>query len=100
MSQIKLSVVLPVFNEEGNLDLIYEEMRVVFTELACTYEIIFVDDGSLDGSLNTLREIQQKDSNVRVIQFRRNFGQTAALAASNHKSSQKTNPLTKMIGLW
>jgi glycosyltransferase involved in cell wall biosynthesis len=81
MSQIKLSVVLPVFNEEGNLSVIYEEMRVVCTELACTYEIIFVDDGSLDGSLNTLREIQQKDSNVRVIQFRRNFGQTAALAA-------------------
>ena len=81
MSQIKLSVVLPVFNEEGNLSVIYEEIRVVCTELACTYEIIFVDDGSLDGSLNTLREIQQKDSNVRVIQFRRNFGQTAALAA-------------------
>ena len=81
MSQIKLSVVLPVFNEEGNLAVIHEEIQVVFTELACTYEIIFIDDGSLDGSLNTLREIQQKDSNVRVVQFRRNFGQTAALAA-------------------
>ena len=81
MSQIKLSVVLPVFNEEGNLSVIYEEIRDVCTELACTYEIIFIDDGSLDGSLNTLIEIQKKDSNVRVVQFRRNFGQTAALAA-------------------
>ena len=81
MSQIKLSVVLPVFNEEGNLAVIHEEIQVVFTELACTYEIIFIDDGSLDGSLNTLIEIQKKDSNVRVVQFRRNFGQTAALAA-------------------
>ena len=81
MSQIKLSVVLPVFNEEGNLAVIHEEIRVVVTELACTYEIIFIDDGSLDGSLNTLIEIQKKDSNVRVVQFRRNFGQTAALAA-------------------
>ncbi len=59
MSQIKLSVIFPVFNEEGNLVVIYEEMRVVCTELACTYEIIFVDDGSSDGSLNTLSEIQQ-----------------------------------------
>ena len=81
MSQIKLSIVLPVFNEDGNLSLLYEEIRVVCTELACTYEVIFIDDGSLDGSLNTLREIQQKDSNVRIVQFRRNFGQTAALAA-------------------
>ena len=81
MSQIKLSIVLPVFNEDGNLSLLYEEIRVVCTELACAYEVIFIDDGSLDGSLNTLREIQQKDSNVRVVQFRRNFGQTAALAA-------------------
>ena len=81
MSQIKLSIVLPVFNEDGNLSLLYEEIRVVCTELGCTYEVIFIDDGSLDGSLNTLRKIQLKDSNVRVVQFRRNFGQTAALAA-------------------
>ena len=81
MSQIKLSIVLPVFNEDGNLSLLYEEIRVVCAELACTYEVIFIDDGSLDGSLNTLRKIQLKDSNVRVVQFRRNFGQTAALAA-------------------
>ncbi len=81
MSQIKFSAVVPVFNEQGNLRRLYEEMRVVCTELACTYEIIFIDDGSSDGSLTTLKEIQQKDSNVRVIQFRRNFGQTAALAA-------------------
>ncbi len=81
MSQIKLSIVLPVFNEDGNLSLLYEEIRVVCTELGCTYEVIFIDDGSLDGSLDTLRTIQLKDSNVRVVQFRRNFGQTAALAA-------------------
>ena len=81
MSQIKLSIVLPVFNEDGNLSLLYEEIRVVCTELACTYEVIFIDDGSLDGSLDTLRTIQLKDSNVRIVQFRRNFGQTAALAA-------------------
>ncbi|SVB40102.1 uncharacterized protein METZ01_LOCUS192956, partial [marine metagenome] len=81
MSQIKLSIVLPVFNEDGNLSLLYEEIRVVCTELGCTYEVIFIDDGSLDGSLDTLRAIQLKDSNVRVVQFRRNFGQTAALAA-------------------
>ena len=72
MSQIKLSIVLPGFNENGNLSLLYEEIRVVCTELACTYEVIFIDDGSLDGSLNTLREIQQKENDKLSIKFTNN----------------------------
>jgi glycosyltransferase involved in cell wall biosynthesis len=76
-----LSVVIPIYNEEPNLDALYREVTDVLSAWARPYELILVDDGSDDGSFEVLSRIQAGDPRVRVIQFRRNFGQTAAFAA-------------------
>ena len=80
-SEIKLSIVLPVLNEETNLETLHEEISNVVSELACSYEVIFVDDGSTDNTFEKLKNIRERDDHVKIIQFRRNFGQTAAMAA-------------------
>lgn len=76
-----VSVVIPVYNEEENIELSYREVSDVLSAMNAVYEIIYVDDGSRDKTLEKLIEISSKDNNVRVIEFRRNFGQTAAMAA-------------------
>jgi glycosyltransferase involved in cell wall biosynthesis len=76
-----LSIVIPIYNEELNLDALYREVTDVLAAWGRTYELILVDDGSRDGSFGVLARIQGEDSRVRVIQFRKNFGQTAAFAA-------------------
>lgn len=76
-----LSLVIPLYNEEQNLDALYREVTEVLSSWGRSYEVIFVDDGSQDGSFGLLRGIQAGDPRVRVIQFRRNFGQTAGFAA-------------------
>ena len=82
MSQTpELSVVIPIYNEEPNLDALYREMTEVLSGWGRSYELVFIDDGSRDGSFDVLRRIQAADARVRVIEFRRNFGQTAAFAA-------------------
>lgn len=81
IADIELSVVIPAFNEFENLEPLYEELKTVMEELDMVYEIIFVDDGSTDGSYDVLKSINARDRRVRVIQFRRNFGQSAAFAA-------------------
>jgi glycosyltransferase involved in cell wall biosynthesis len=81
-----LSIVLPVFNEEENIALQYEDILKSVVPLKKSYEIIFVDDGSTDTSFNLLNKIAKKNKNVKIIRFRRNFGQTAALAAGIDKS--------------
>jgi glycosyltransferase involved in cell wall biosynthesis len=80
-NQITLSIIIPVFNEENNLSLLYSELTEVIKKLNLTYEIIFVDDGSTDNSFHILSAIHGNDNAVKVIQFRRNFGQSAAFAA-------------------
>jgi glycosyltransferase involved in cell wall biosynthesis len=78
----RLSLVVPVFNEEPNLLLLSEAIRQAMGRLGQTWEVVFVDDGSQDGSLPLLKGLAEKDPNhVRVVVFRRNFGQTAAIAA-------------------
>ena len=81
MDEVYLSVVLPVYNELENLAILHNQLKAVLTKLARTYEIIYVDDGSSDGSLKKLQELAEADDTVTVIQLRRNFGQTAALSA-------------------
>jgi dolichol-phosphate mannosyltransferase len=76
-----ISVFLPVFNEEPNLRPLHAKMDEALTKLGRTAEIIYVDDGSTDGSLAVLRELAQVDPRVRVVALRRNYGQTAAMAA-------------------
>ena len=84
---MKISVVIPIYNEEENLALLYEELTGVMQSLDCSYELLFVDDGSTDMSLTILHSLQATDSRVVVVQFRRNFGQTAAVSAGFAYSS-------------
>jgi glycosyltransferase involved in cell wall biosynthesis len=82
-----LSVVLPVFNEEQNIKLQYEQINKALKPLNVSYEVIFIDDGSADASADILRDIAKKDKNIKLVVFRRNFGQTAAMSAGIDYSS-------------
>lgn len=77
----EVSVFLPVFNEEPNLIPLHARLDEALTALGRSAEIVYVDDGSSDGSLKILREIAEVDPRVRVVALRRNYGQTAAMAA-------------------
>ena len=81
MPTTAVSVILPVFNEAENLEPLTKDIIAALEEAGRTYEIIFVDDGSTDQSLAVLTTMQRTHPSVVVIEFRRNFGQTAALAA-------------------
>jgi glycosyltransferase involved in cell wall biosynthesis len=76
-----LSVVIPVYNEEENVQPLYEGLKGVLDPLGQEYELLFVDDGSTDQTLSILERIQAPDNRVIVLSLRRNFGQTAAFAA-------------------
>lgn len=76
-----LSVVIPILNEREILPELVSRVHAVLAPLADRFEIIFVDDGSSDGSLQVLLEIQASNPTVRIVELSRNFGQTAALAA-------------------
>lgn len=78
---LKLSVVLPVFNEEDNITELHNEIAAVLDTIEGQSEVIYVDDGSSDSTLEKLRDLYQNDTRVVVVEFRRNFGQTAAMAA-------------------
>jgi glycosyltransferase involved in cell wall biosynthesis len=76
-----LSVVIPVYNEEENVHLLYEKLREALDPMKQEYEILFVDDGSTDRTLSVLDVVRAKDNHIVVLSLRRNFGQTAAFAA-------------------
>jgi len=83
-----LSIVVPVYNEQENIKLVYEAVHNAITPLKKKWELFMVDDGSKDGSLQEMKSIAQKDpEHVRVIVLRRNFGQTAAIAAGIENST-------------
>ncbi|HEU4478235.1 MAG TPA: glycosyltransferase family 2 protein, partial [Pyrinomonadaceae bacterium] len=77
----EISVFLPVYNEEPNLPPLHAKLVEALGKLGRTAEIVFVDDGSSDNSLKVLREIAAQDDRVRVVALKRNYGQTAAMAA-------------------
>jgi glycosyltransferase involved in cell wall biosynthesis len=82
MTQADLSIIIPLLNEVDNLQPLHQQLTDVLTRLGQAYEIIFIDDGSTDGSLAVLESLFAADpAHVQVIQFRRNFGKTAALSA-------------------
>ncbi|HAL61345.1 MAG TPA: glycosyltransferase [Chloroflexi bacterium] len=78
---MQLSVIIPVFNEEGNIEPLYREIKEALEGFGGGYEILAIDDGSSDDSFTVLKRLHEEDPRVRVIRFRRNFGQTAAFAA-------------------
>ena len=79
--KIDLSVVIPLYNEEENVELLYESVSKALKGCGRVWEIIMVDDGSSDETLAILKKLADVEKNVKVISFRRNFGQTAAMAA-------------------
>jgi len=81
-----LSVVIPVHNEEASLLLLYDRLTATLEKVGQPYEIIFVDDASTDRSFELLANLVETDDHLKVVRLRRNFGQTAALAAGFHEA--------------
>ncbi len=80
--QPALSIVVPLYNEAPSLPELHERIAAALQELKLAAEMIFVDDGSTDDSFETLTNLRRRDARVRVLQFRRNYGKSAALAAA------------------
>lgn len=78
---MSISVVIPLYNEEENIETLHQRLKEVLEMFGSEYEIVYVDDGSTDNTLHLLEEIQKKDKTAMVLSLRRNFGQTAAFAA-------------------
>jgi glycosyltransferase involved in cell wall biosynthesis len=78
---LDVSVVVPLLNEEKNIPILYDELTQTLQKIGLEYEILFIDDGSSDNSLQILEELQLDDSRLCVISLRKNFGQTAAMTA-------------------
>lgn len=89
-----ISVTIPVYNERATLEELYNRVRAVLVEIGRPWEILFVNDGSNDGSAEILDGLARQDPQVKVIHFRRNFGQTAAMMAGfDHASGEIIIPM-------
>lgn len=75
-----ISVVIPLLNEEESLNELTNELEKVFEHLKCNYEIIFIDDGSTDGSFAKIKEMHRKNNKIHCLKLRRNYGKSAALS--------------------
>ncbi|MCM8790591.1 MAG: glycosyltransferase family 2 protein [Candidatus Omnitrophica bacterium] len=82
----RISIVFPVFNEKDNIEELYNQVREVCHQANLDYEMIFVDDGSSDGSLDVVKKVRAADPNVRYLSFSRNFGHQVALFAGLGKA--------------
>ena len=81
MTNPAFSIVIPIYNEEDNITPLYEELTAALEDLGQPYEVITIDDGSRDHSFARLQAVHDRDERWRVVRFRRNFGQTAGIAA-------------------
>lgn len=79
--RIVLSVVIPLYNEEESLHGLYNALQDALRGMREPWEVLLIDDGSSDGSFRILKTLHERDRRFRIIRFRRNFGQTAAMAA-------------------
>jgi glycosyltransferase involved in cell wall biosynthesis len=84
---VALSVVVPIYNEVQNIAPLHAELSAALERLGREYEIVYIDDGSTDGSFGLLADLQARDARVTVVRFARNYGQTAALAAGFDRST-------------
>lgn len=89
MNSCKLSVVVPCFNEQEAVPIFYNEVKKILVTLKVEYEIIFIDDGSSDKTLEEVKELSEKDKGVHYVSFSRNFGKEAAMYAGLKKSSRR-----------
>ncbi len=80
-NKIDLSIVIPIYNEKQSIDSLYKDLKSVLPKLGKSYEVILIDDGSMDGTYDELLKAHQKNKAYKIIKFRRNFGQTAAMKA-------------------
>ena len=83
----KIDLVVPCYNEEESIPLFYEEIKKVRKDINVNIEIIFVNDGSKDNSLNVMKELSKRDKQVKYISFSRNFGKEAAMLAGLEAST-------------
>jgi len=79
--EVDISVVIPLYNEEDNVEDLHQSVAEVLATTGKRYEVLFVDDGSTDGTMARLLAVKGRDPHVKVVKFRRNFGQTAAMLA-------------------
>jgi glycosyltransferase involved in cell wall biosynthesis len=86
---LDISIVVPVLNEEESLPILHQRLTAALAESGYQYEIIIVDDGSTDGSFEIMQELCAQDEHLRVVRFRRNFGQTAAFSAGFDRAQGK-----------
>lgn len=86
---VEISVLVPFYNEEGNVEALYKELKLVLDGIGCSYEMIFVNDGSRDGTAAILDSVAERDQSAKVIHLLRNYGQTAAIMAAINYSSGK-----------
>jgi glycosyltransferase involved in cell wall biosynthesis len=86
---VDLSIIIPVCNEEDTLIELYNQLIDALKKIGCTWELVFVDDGSTDRSYEIIKDLWLKDSTVRVIKFARNYGKTPALSAGHDYSRGK-----------
>jgi len=80
-NQLDVSIIIPVYNEVENVELLAKSIAGILSEYSLEYEVIFIDDGSTDGTVKVLKKLHKTVNGVKVILFRSNFGQSAALAA-------------------
>ena len=80
-ADLDVSIVIPIYNEVDNIGIFHRSLIPVLERLDRSWEVIYVDDGSRDGSSDALADLVDRDANIRLIAFRRNFGQTAAMSA-------------------
>ena len=85
--KIKISIVIPVFNEEGSIKALYNELTNVLKRTGKSYEFVFVDDGSEDDTFSELKKLRKNDKKVKMIAFTRNFKKASALAAGLKSAS-------------
>lgn len=78
---INVSVIIPVYNECDNVDILYQEISIVLEQAVALFEVIFVDDGSTDGTIKQLQALSMNNNTVRLIRHKRNFGQSAAIVS-------------------
>src|SRR3990170_5342105 len=81
-----ISIIVPVFNEEESLPHFYKELKKNVSKLDKNYEIVFVDDGSTDSSLNIIKALEGQDKNVKIVRFRKNQGKAEALTLGFEKA--------------
>lgn len=88
--KIKLSVVIPIYNEEGNIEILYSKLKQTLQKIDRGFEIIFVNDGSIDNSFILLKKVAKHDKKVKLISFSRNFGHMSAINAGlEHSLGEK-----------